>query len=291
MELRSLQYFVTLAETSNFHRAAERLHISQPPLRVAIRKLEQELGAPLFDRNPRGVTLTAAGQAALEPARIALAHAEQIRQAVKQGVTGERGRLAIGFVGSATFELLPRLIEPFRRLYPAVELILSEGNSTEIQGRIEAGSLDLGLVRLPLQKSARITTQMVERDHMVVALPSSHPLARKRRLDLKQLVDQPFVVYSGISVLRATTVAACQNAGFVAHIVQEAAQLQTILSLVQSGIGIALVPAKAQRFTPDRVVLVPLAQLISIELGAVYAAKGNAIIRNFLRLALNNSDS
>lgn len=291
MELRSLQYFVTLAETSNFHRAAERLHISQPPLSVAIRKLEQELGAPLFDRNPRGVTLTAAGQAALEPARIALAHAEQIRQAVKQGVTGERGRLAIGFVGSATFELLPRLIEPFRRLYPAVELILSEGNSTEIQGRIEAGSLDLGLVRLPLQKSARITTQMVERDHMVVALPSSHPLARKRRLDLKQLVDQPFVVYSGISVLRATTVAACQNAGFVAHIVQEAAQLQTILSLVQSGIGIALVPAKAQRFTPDRVVLVPLAQLISIELGAVYAAKGNAIIRNFLRLALNNSDS
>lgn len=291
MELRSLQYFVTLAETSNFHRAAERLHISQPPLSVAIRKLEQELGAPLFDRNPRGVTLTAAGQAALEPARIALAHAEQIRQAVKQGVTGERGRLAIGFVGSATFELLPRLIEPFRRLYPAVELILSEGNSTEIQGRIEAGSLDLGLVRLPLQKSARITTQMVERDHMVVALPSSHPLARKRRLDLKQLVDQPFVVYSGISVLRATTVAACQNAGFVAHIVQEAAQLQTILSLVQSGIGIALVPAKAQRFTPDRVVLVPLAQLISIELGAVYAAKGNAIIRNFLRLALHNSDS
>nr|WP_047167500.1 LysR substrate-binding domain-containing protein [Sphingomonas sp. Y57] len=291
MELRSLQYFVTLAETSNFHRAAERLHISQPPLSVAIRKLEQELGAPLFDRNPRGVTLTAAGQAALEPARIALAHAEQIRQAVKQGVSGERGRLAIGFVGSATFDLLPRLIEPFRRLYPAVELVLNEGNSAEIQSDVEAGSLDLGLVRLPLQKKARLTTRMVERDHMVVALPSSNPLARKRRLDLKQLAEQPFVVYSEISVLRATTVAACQNAGFVAHIVQEAAQLQTILSLVQSGIGIALVPAKAQRFTPDRVVLVPLAQLINIELGAIYAAGNNAVIRNFLHLARNESDS
>lgn len=291
MELRLLRYFVTLAETLNFHRAAERLHISQPPLTVAIRKLEQELGAPLFDRNPRGVTLTAAGEAALEPARIALAQAEQIRYAVKQGIAGERGRLAIGFVGSATFELLPRLIEPFRRRYPAVELVLNEGNSVEIQSRIEAGSLDLGLVRLPIQKNPRITTQVVERDHMVLALPSSHLLARKRCIDLRQLVDQPFVVYSEISVLRATTVAACQNAGFLAHIVQEAAQLQTILSLVQSGIGIALVPAKAQRFTPDRVVLVPLAQLINIELGVAHATSSSAIVRNFVHMALNETDS
>lgn len=291
MELRLLQYFVTLAETSNFHRAAERLHISQPPLTVAIRKLEQELGAPLFDRNPRGVTLTAAGEAALEPARTTLAQAEQVRQAVKQGITGERGRLTIGFVGSATFELLPRLIEPFRRRYSAVELVLNEGNSVEIQSRIEAGSLDLGLVRLPLQRNSRITTQVVERDHMVVALPSSHPLARKRRLDLRQLVDQPFVVHSEISVLRATTVAACQNAGFIARIVQEAAQLQTILSLVQSGIGIALVPAKAQRFAPDRVALVPLAQLINIELGVAYATSSSAIVRNFVHMALSEIDS
>lgn len=291
MELRRLQYFVTLAETLNFHRAAQRLHISQPPLTVAIRKLEQELGAPLFERNPRGVTLTPAGEAALEPARIALAQVEQIRLAVKQGVTGERGRLAIGFVGSATFELLPRLIEPFRRRHPAVELVLSEGSSGEIQRRVEAGSLDLGLLRLPLQESPDIVVKVVERDHMVVALPSSHLLARKPCLDLKQLVDQPFVVYSDISVLRATTVAACQHAGFKVRIVQEAAQLQTILSLVQSGIGIALVPARAKRFTPDRVVLVPLTELINIELGIAYTRNSSAIARNFIEMALGHADS
>jgi len=220
-----------------------------------------------------------------------LAQAEQVRHAVKQGMAGERGRLAIGFVGSATFELLPRLIEPFRRRYPAVELVLNEGNSIEIQTRVEAGSLDVGLVRLPLQENPRIITQVVERDHLVVALPYSHPLARKRRLDLRQLADQPFVVHSEISVLRATTVAACQNAGFIARIVQEAVQLQTILSLVQSGIGIALVPAKAQRFAPDRVALVPLGQLINSELGVVYAASSSAIVRNFIHMALGESDS
>jgi DNA-binding transcriptional LysR family regulator len=291
MELRLLQYFVTLAETSNFHRAAERLHLSQPPLTVAIRKLEQELGAALFDRHPRGVTLTAAGVAALEPARATLAQAEQVRHAVKQGLTGERGRLAIGFVGSATFELLPRLIEPFRRQYPAVELVLCEGNSLEIQSRIEAGSLDLGLVRLPLQRSSRIATQVVERDHLVVALPSSHPLAHKQRLDLKQLADEPFVVHSEVSILRATTIAACQNAGFLARIVQEAVQLQTVLSLVQSGVGVALVPRKAQRFAPDRVAFVSLAELINIELGVIHAASGNPIIRNFVHMAVDDTDS
>ncbi|KRB85521.1 LysR family transcriptional regulator [Sphingomonas sp. Root710] len=291
MELRLLHYFVTLAETSNFHRAAERLHISQPPLTVAIRKLEQELGAPLFDRNPRGVTLTAAGEAALEPARATLAQAEQVRQAAKQGVAGERGRLTIGFVGSATFALLPRLIEPFRRKYPAVELILNEGNSLEIQNKVEAGSLDLGLVRLPLQRSSKVTTAVVERDQLVAALPNSHPLARKRRLDLRQLADEPFIVHSEVSILRATTVAACQNAGFVARIVQEAVQLQTILSLVQSGLGVALVPAKAQRFAPDRVTLVPLAELIDIELGVLHAPSGNAVIHNFVRMATDKIDS
>ncbi|MEZ5656642.1 MAG: LysR substrate-binding domain-containing protein [Sphingobium sp.] len=285
MELRLLHYFVTLSETLNFHRAAERLHISQPPLTVAIRKLEQELGVSLFDRNPRGVTLTAAGEAALEPARAALAQAEQIRHAARQGISGECGRLAIGFVGSATFELLPRLIQSFRKKYPEVELVLNEGNSLEIQQEIEAGSLDLGLVRLPIENNPRITTQIAERDHMIVALPMSHPLAGKACLDLTELIEQPFVVYSEISILRTTTVAACQAAGFVAHIVQEATQIQTILSLVQSGIGIALVPAKAGRLAPDRVALVPLAQSIPIALGIAYANAGSALVRNFLEVA------
>ena len=127
MELRQLRYFVMLAETGNFHRAAERLNMSQPPLTVAIRKLEEELGAALFIRSARGVALTAAGRASLEMARATLAQADRFREAAREGAAGERGRLRVGFVGSATFELLPRLIAEYRRRYPAVELVLEEG--------------------------------------------------------------------------------------------------------------------------------------------------------------------
>src|SRR5207248_2309727 len=110
MELRQLRYFVALAETQNFHRAAERLNMAQPPLTVAIRKLEDELGARLFDRSVRGAALTPAGAAALDVARATLMQADRLREAVREGADGERGRLRVGFIGSATFELLPRII-------------------------------------------------------------------------------------------------------------------------------------------------------------------------------------
>src|SRR5438067_4816955 len=132
MELRQLLYFTTLADALNFHRAAERLNISQPPLTVAIRKLEEELGMRLFVRGPRGVTLTAAGEAALGPARAALAEAEAVRQAAREGSEGERGRLTVGFVSSAIYALLPGLIPLYRRRYPQVDLILEESTSVDI---------------------------------------------------------------------------------------------------------------------------------------------------------------
>lgn len=285
MDLRQLHYFSVLAETLNFHRAAERLHISQPPLTVAIRKLEEELGAPLFLRSPRGVSLTAAGQAALEPAREALVQAEGVRRAVRQGASGELGRLALGFVGSATFDLLPRLIQHFRAHYPQVELVLEEGTSVDIAEKIENGGLDIGLVRLPLMEQPRVKVHVVERDHMVVALPVSHPLARRKLLRIEDMAEEPFVVHNPISVLRSTVMVACQSAGFLPHVAQEATQVQTILSLVQSGLGVALVPSHSRRFLPEGVVLMDLVQPIEIRLGLAHAHRANTVVSNFVALA------
>jgi len=187
MELRQLRYFITLAETRNFRRAAERLHMSQPPLTVAIRKLEQELGAPLFERGTRGVTLTPAGRAAVDAARATLAQAERFREAAREGATGARGRLTVGYVGSATFELLPRIVPEYRRRYPAVDLVLEEMTSVDIARGLIAGTLDVGLLRLPLMEVAAIDAQVIDADELHAALPAHSPLARETRLSLESL--------------------------------------------------------------------------------------------------------
>lgn len=291
MDLRQLQYFTVLAETLNFHRAAERLNISQPPLTVAIRKLEEELGVKLFERGPRGVTLTAAGEAALESARAALAHAAQVRQTAREGALGERGRLNVGFVGSAVYELLPRLIPAYRRRYPNVDLVLEESTSVDIARKIRSQQLDVGLVRLPLLDVSGLDTQVVEVDELVVAVPSGSPLAQRSSLALSQLADEPFILFSRISVLSTVILMACHAAGFTPRIAQEATQVHTILSLVQSGLGAALVPSKATRLVPERVKLLRLADPIRIENGLALSPDApSPFALNFKALAVELSD-
>lgn len=286
MDLRQLLYFTTLAETLNFHRAAERLHISQPPLTVAIRKLEEDLGAQLFVRGSRGVMLTAAGEAALEPARAALSRAQEVRTAVLQGKLGERGRLRVGFVGSAIYSLLPRLIPAYRRRYPLVDLILEDSTSVDIVRRLRARELDVGLIRLPLLEGKGLITRSVETDEMIAAIPISSPHASASRLALKALAGEPFILHTRISVLHMIALMACHEAGFMPHVAQEATQVHTILSLVQSGLGVALVPARTAHQVPDGVKLVRLEKPIAIEAGvAINDAMTNPLTMNFLALA------
>jgi DNA-binding transcriptional LysR family regulator len=292
MELRQLLQFVTIAETGNFHRAAERLNISQPPLTVGIRKLEKELGARLFDRGTRGVTLTAAGEAAIDFARAALLQAEHVRRAAREAHLGERGSLSIGFVGSATFALIPRLIPFFRERYPRIELTLEESTSVDIVRRIHSRTYDLGLVRLPLLEASALDSHIVERDELIAALPAEHALARRRKLPLEALSGEPFITFPQVSVLRATIMLACHEAGFVPRIAQEAAQLHTILSLVRAGLGVALVPAIAARATPDDVRLVPLARSAPVQTGLVMpTANLSAPARHFTAMARATADS
>lgn len=286
MDLRQLRYFNALAETLNFHRAAERLHISQPPLTVAIRKLEEDLGVALFERDPRGVRLTTAGLAAVVPAREALAAAEKVREAVRQGAAGLRGRLSIGFIGSAIGELLPRIVSPFRHAYPEVELALEEMNSVEIVRAIAARRLDVGLVRLPVMDSAPVAIDVIETDELVAVLPDSDVLARRKTLDLGALADRSFIIYSPVSVLHAMIRLACHRAGFTPRVAQEAVQVQTILSLVEAGLGVALIPGRSARFAGVGVRIVTLSDPVPIAMGIARAEEPSVLAQNFVQTAL-----
>ena len=293
MDLRQLRYFVTLAETGNFNRAAERLNMSQPPLTVAIRKLETDLGAPLFDRGARGVTLTPAGLAALEPARAVLAQADHVREIVRDGVQGERGRLRVGYVGSATFELLPRIIPAFGERYPRVELELEESTSVDIARRLTGGDLDVGLVRLPLLESAAVETHVIDHDELHAAVLTSSRFGHLDHLPLEALAEETFVLQGRVSVLHAITLMACHAAGFAPRVAQQAAQLSAVLSLVRSGLGVALVPALAANAIPQGVRLIRLDRPVAIETGVAFPrTRPSPLARNFAAIAMQaNSQS
>jgi len=255
MNFRQITQFLAVVETQSFRKAAERLHIAQPPLSTGIRRLENDLGTSLFERGKRGVRLTDAGRAILADAQKIAFHAEQLRTTVSALRTGIGGRLRIGFVGSATYALLPRVLPLFRERYPKVVLDLREGTTTQILRDLEAGALDLGLVRYPVAEATPIEIAPVEWERLVAALPIDHPLSRRRRLALSDLANESFILYSASSAsnLRAQVMLACQAAGFTPSVTQEAVQVQTLVSLVESGIGVALVPAASNTGSTKRV--------------------------------------
>lgn len=245
MDLRQLRHFVTLARTLNYRQAAEQLHMSQPPLSQSIRRLEDSLGVQLFQRDRRGTELTEAGRAALESAELALHHARQVQEVSQATASGERGRLHIGFIGSATFSLIPRLVQAFRSEYPLIDLVLTESTTREICAQVASGDFDAGLLRYPVTQATELSITPVEKDELVAVLPEGNPLLQRPALRLRDLADQPFINYrpSEVPGLHALVVLACQNAGFMPQVKQHAVQAQTLVSLVGAGLGVALVPA------------------------------------------------
>lgn len=261
MHTRLIRQFLAVAETQNFRKAAERLHMAQPPLSVAIKRMEEDLGGPLFIRERRGVRLTALGEAILRDARQIAFHVDQLRQAATSASTGVAGTLSVGFVGSATYSLLPRALPMFRERYPLISLELRERTTTQILREIEAGQLDLGLVRFPIFEPTNLALVPVEPDTLIVALSVHHPLARRRHLKLRELADEPFLMYSAAAAqnLRGQVMLACQMEGFTPKVVQEAVQIQTIVSLVECAMGVALVPSVCSRHNIPGVVFKTLA--------------------------------
>jgi DNA-binding transcriptional LysR family regulator len=263
MELRQLRQFVTVAETLSFRRAAERLCMAQPPLSVAIRKLEEEIGVALFDRASRGVQLTAAGHAAYEVARKCLRDAEELASAARAAADGESGRLRIGFVGSVTFGLMPRFVRAFSERYPNVKLELSEATNAEAVLAVDGGALDIAFVRVPTMRPLTVKFQHIESDVFCIALPACHPLASRKSLRLMDLAEEPFVGYapSRAGGLHAAVTHLLQRAGVSPTVAQEGVQVQTLIGLVESGLGLALVPAVSAAHAPAGVAFRPIRDL------------------------------
>ncbi len=255
MELRHLRYFVTLAEELHFGRAAERLHIAQPPLSQQIRQLEIELGFDLFHRTKRKVQLTEAGLVFLEEAQQILKQLEQAIQIGRQTSRGEIGQLAIGFVSSAGYNVLPKFHRTFRTSLPGVVLELRELTTFQQVQSLREGRIDVGFIRPPIEESG-FNTETIFREPLVVALPETHPLANKLNLSLASLCSEPFILFSRINApgLYDTLISLCQQAGFSPMVVQEAIQMQTIVSLVAAEIGVAIVPASLQHLQRTGVV-------------------------------------
>ena len=244
-DLRRLRYFVAVAERLHFGQAAQALHISQPPLSRAIRALEDELGVTLFARTRRRVELTAAGARLLEDTRRLVSQLEHTVQELRAMASGERGRLRIGFVSLADYGVLPGLLRSYKAAHPQVQLALREMLSPEQALALAAGDLDFGLLLPPISGAARLEHLVVQRERFVVALPAKHRLATKGKVSLRELAGEPFITIPRRIAPRlydiGTQLAA--QAGISLNVAQEAIQMQTVVSLVSSGLGAAIVPA------------------------------------------------
>jgi DNA-binding transcriptional LysR family regulator len=244
MKLHQLRHFVAVAERLHFGRAAAALHISQPPLSRSIRDLEARVGATLLTRTRRRVELTPEGARFLEEAKRVLQNLDQAVLEVGRMATGDSGRLRLGFVSLADYGVLPVLLKAYKAARPGVALALREMLSPEQAAALAAGELDFGLLLPPV--TGELEHVVVQRERFLAALPSRHRLARVRgRIAVRELSGEAFVmaprdIAPGLHDI-VTGLAA--RAGFAPRVAQEAIQMQTVVSLVSSGLGVAIVPA------------------------------------------------
>jgi len=243
MELRQLRSFVAVAEELHFGHAARRLRIAQPALSRQIQALEKELLVQLLFRNRRRVQITPAGQIFLDRARLILARSDEAILAAQRAGEGVSGTLNLGFVGSATYDVLPGVLREFLQAAPHVDLTLSE---MTVHAQIEALTekrIDVGLLRLPA-KTEGLVFRTIAREPLYVALPGSHSLAQSAALRLSALAEEPFVLYPDHPRPSWTefVIGLCQQAGFRPTVVQRTVEIQTTLSLVAAGIGVSIVP-------------------------------------------------
>lgn len=283
-----MRYFVAVAEELHFGRAAEKLHLSQPPLSQQIRKLEEILGYPLFERTSRSVKLTHAGEAFLERARRTLRNVQRDVEETRSVGQGQVGSLHIGFVGSAILTRLPQVFRMYREANPRVQLHLYESFTARVAEGLENGTLDAGILRDGDASEMLAVTELFTEPYVAV-IPATHACARQKSISPRVLRDEPFVYYPRTAGMRAfeKPLTIFEEHGFRPRIVQEASHWLSILRLVEAGFGVSVAPACVRQIAPAGVVCLPLrgAKVVShVELARI-KGDSRAVVERFLRIA------
>lgn len=244
MQFQQLQYFVAVAETRHFTRAADLVHVAQPSLSQQIKALERELGADLFLRARGNITLTDAGEALLPLARRILADADTARHEVQELAQLRSGRIRLGATPSLCTGLLPDVLRAFHDRYPGIRLLIEEGGSHDLVRELARGALDLALVVLPLPtpSPALTTVELLREDLVVVSSPEASVPGRGRSVRISDLEGERLVMFRHGYDLRELTVAACRAEGFEPDFAVEGGEMDAVLGFVRAGLGVAVVP-------------------------------------------------
>jgi DNA-binding transcriptional LysR family regulator len=293
IDLKQLKYFLAVAEEKSFSRAAERLHISQPPLSQQIMKLEAELGVKLFARTTRTFELTVAGKALMQEAAELLGKMRMTIDTVRQIDRGEVGRLRVGIVGSAMWGPIPSMLEEFQSKYPRVTWTIHELGPTVQYDALRAKQIDVGFWREPKLeedelKRDNLKQELCFRENVCVAVNEHHPLAKQESIDLTDLASEPMLTLAlDKSAFPRYLIQCCVKAGFQPTIFQEANEPQTLLAMVGAGLGVTLMPETTSRIGWPGVVFLPIRNPPSANLYIAYTTMDDAPVVRAFRNIIN----
>lgn len=241
MELRQIRYVLAVAEERSFSRAANRLHLAQPSLSQQIAKLEKILGVSLFHRLPQHVELTDAGQRFVQVAQTLVDMSEGLEREMRAYAVGESGKLLVGSLPITGAYVLPRVLPTFAQQFPGVELQLMEDTSSHLEQLLVRGKIDVSLLTMPISDPSLEIIPAIQ-EEIFLAVPSHHPLAKRKEVDLAEVADQPFILLKEGQGFRTISLRLCEQAGFRPRIVFESSNIQTVQSLVAAGMGLSFAP-------------------------------------------------
>jgi LysR family hydrogen peroxide-inducible transcriptional activator len=254
MELHQLRYLVEVANTRNFTRAARDCHVTQPTLSHQIKKLEEEIGEPLFQRRKKGAFLTPLGERIFEHARAILGTVESVRQEASAFSTKIQGRLRIGIIPTVAPYYLPRLLSACRRKHPGITFQVTEEPTENLLASMRSGALDAVILSPPVLGDDLILKDLFE-DEFLLALPPKHALTRGKSVRLADTMPFPMILMNDAHCLRGQTLHLCKRAGFTPQVFIQSAQLDTVLAMVEAGLGISLIPRSARHSFRHRKVI------------------------------------
>lgn len=287
VDLRQLRYFVALADTLHFGRAATQLHISQPPLSRQIAELEAELGVVLFTRSSRQVTLTRAGRHFHEEVTRILDSLDVAMRTTQATARGERGVLRVCFTMSAAWNVLPPLVKAYGHAYPDAEIQLSEVLPRELNESLTSGNADIGIT-FPWWRPDGLEYLPIHAEPLCAVLPAGHRLAESRKIAVGELAGEPFITFplATAPALHELVIGCCRDHGFEPRIRLETHLQQTIVNLVAEGLGVSLVPMSMKKIQLTGAVFRPVSRAPIVEQGVIWAARNdNPCLAGFLRCA------